>query len=56
VIEPLRPLFDDIISSELGTSQLGDGTDAYDGRMKAAPPTGEARYQALVDYADLHAP
>jgi len=54
VIEPLRPLFDDIISSELGTSQLGDGTDAYDGRMKAAPPTGEARYQALVDYADLH--
>lgn len=54
VVEPLRPLFDDIISSELGTSQLGDGTDAYDGRMKAAPPTGEARYQALVDYADLH--
>jgi|TARA_B100000959_G_scaffold268489_1_gene313243 phosphoserine phosphatase/nucleoside-diphosphate-sugar epimerase len=54
VVEPLRPLFDDIISSELGTSQLSDGTDAYDGRMKAAPPTGEARYQALVDYADLH--
>jgi len=54
VVEPLRPLFDDIISSELGTSQLADGTDAYDGRMKTAPPTGEARYQALVDYANLH--
>jgi phosphoserine phosphatase len=22
--------------------------------MRTAPPTGEARYQALVDYADLH--
>ena len=22
--------------------------------MQAAPPTGEARYQALVDYANLH--
>ncbi|MBC8194360.1 MAG: HAD-IB family phosphatase [Acidimicrobiia bacterium] len=54
VVEPLRPLFDDIISSELGVADLGDGTPAYDGRMRAAPPTGEARYQALVDYADLH--
>ncbi len=54
VVEPLRPLFDDIISSELGTSHLEDGTDTYDGRMQAAPPTGEARYQALVDYANLH--
>jgi len=54
VVEPLRPLFDDIISSELGVADLRDGTPAYDGRMRAAPPTGEARYQALVDYADLH--
>ena len=49
VIEPLRPLFDDIVCAELGT----DG-EAYDGRLTAVPPTGEARYQALVDYADLH--
>ena len=49
VVEPLRPLFDDIVSSVLGT----DGS-TYDGRMRTAPPTGEARYQALVDYADLH--
>ena len=54
VVDPLRPLFDDIISSELGVADLRDGTPAYDGRMRAAPPTGEARYQALVDYADLH--
>jgi HAD superfamily hydrolase (TIGR01490 family) len=49
VVEPFRPLFDDIVSAELG---VVDG--AYDGRMTAVPPTGEARYQALVDHADLH--
>ena len=49
VVEPLRPLFDDIIAAEMTTS---NGT--YDGQLAAVPPTGEARYQSLVDYADDH--
>ena len=46
VVAPLRPLFDDIIAAEMGA----DG-GAYDGRLTSAPPTGEARYQMLADYA-----
>ncbi len=49
VVEPLRPLFDDIVAAEMSTS---DGT--YDGQLTAVPPTGEARYSTLVDYADEH--
>lgn len=46
VVAPLRPLFDDIIAAEMGA-----GGGLYDGRLTAAPPTGEARYQMLADYA-----
>jgi len=49
VIEPLRPLFDEIISARMGCR---DG--AYDGRLTQVPPTGEARYQILVDFAQQH--
>ena len=49
VVEPLRPLFDDIVCASLGV----DG-DAYNGRLTTVPPTGEARFQALSDYADQH--
>ncbi len=49
IVEPLRPLFDDIVCAELGQS---NGT--YTGEMTAVPPTGEARYQALYDYAQKH--
>ena len=49
VVAPLRPLFDHIIAAEMGTS---DG--AYDGRLTAVPPTGEARYQVLADFASDH--
>ena len=49
VVEPLRPLFDHIVSAELGAQ---DG--AYDGKLTNVPPTGEARYQALADYAKEH--
>jgi phosphoserine phosphatase len=49
VVEPLRPLFDHIVSAELGAH---DG--AYDGKLTNVPPTGEARYQALADYATEH--
>ncbi len=49
VVAPLRPLFDHIVAAEMGSS---DG--AYDGRLLSVPPTGEARYQTLADFADLH--
>ncbi|MFQ5558528.1 MAG: HAD-IB family phosphatase, partial [Acidimicrobiales bacterium] len=49
VIEPLQPLFDQIIAAEMTTSH---GT--YDGQLRSVPPTGEARYQTLVDHADEH--
>ena len=49
-IEPLRPLFDDIVAPSL--AQRADGT--YRGELTDVPPTGEARAQALFDYADEH--
>ena len=49
VVEPLRPLFDHIVSAE-----LGQVNGAYDGKLTNVPPTGEARYQALADYAKTH--
>ena len=49
VVAPLRPLFDHIIAAEMGSD---DGV--YDGRLTSVPPTGEARYQTLVDFAEEH--
>jgi HAD superfamily hydrolase (TIGR01490 family) len=46
VVEPLRPLFDDIVCASLESK---DGR--YTGGMTAVPPTGEARAQAMADYA-----
>jgi HAD superfamily phosphoserine phosphatase-like hydrolase len=49
VIEPMRPLFDDIVAAEMTSS---NGT--WDGQLATVPPTAEARYQTLVDYAAEH--
>lgn len=49
VIEPMRPLFDDIICARL---EIDNGR--YMGRMKSVPPTGESRAQLLRDFADEH--
>jgi HAD superfamily hydrolase (TIGR01490 family) len=49
-IEPLRPLFDDIVCPSLATRP--DGT--YRGELTDVPPTGEARATALADYAAAH--
>ena len=49
VIEPLQPLFDHIVAAEMSTTN-----GEYDGQLSSVPPTGEARYQTLVDYADAH--
>jgi fatty acyl-CoA reductase len=47
VVEPMSPLFDDIICARL---EVAEGR--YMGRMEAVPPTGESRAQLLRDYAD----
>jgi len=49
VVEPLAPLFDDIISAS-----IGERNGRYTGGMVGVPPTAENRYQAIADYADLH--
>jgi fatty acyl-CoA reductase len=49
VIDPLRPLFDDIVCARLGQH---DGR--YDGRLEVLPPIGEARALLLADYAAAH--
>ena len=49
-IEPLRPLFDDIVCPSL--ARRADGT--YRGELTDVPPTGEARAQALMDFAAEH--
>jgi fatty acyl-CoA reductase len=47
VVEPLRPLFDDIICARLDHQ---DGV--YTGDLLESPPVGEARALALKDYAE----
>ena len=49
VIEPLRPLFDEVLCAELGTK---DGR--FTGELLDAPPTGEARALIMADYAERH--
>ncbi len=48
VVEPLRPLFDEIIAAEMAVKP--DGT--YAGELTDVPPTGETRAQLLTDYCD----
>ncbi|HEX8804759.1 MAG TPA: HAD-IB family hydrolase, partial [Acidimicrobiales bacterium] len=49
-IGPLRPLFDDIVCARLAARP--DGT--YRGELTDVPPTGEARAQAMADYAEAN--
>jgi HAD superfamily hydrolase (TIGR01490 family) len=50
VVEPLKPLFDDIVSASLAIDERG----RYLGQMLDVPPTGESRASALYDYAERH--
>jgi len=50
VVEPLKPLFDDIISASLAVGDDG----RYLGQMVDVPPTGDSRASALYAYADAH--
>ena len=47
VVEPFRPLFDEIVCAELGVE---DGM--FTGRLETLPPIGEARALVLADYAE----
>ncbi len=47
VVEPLRPLFDDIVCAEMGVER-----GEYTGELTDVPPTGETRAQAMSAYAD----
>ncbi len=49
VVDPLKPLFDDVICAEMSIKN-----DRYTGELLAVPPTGEVRAQALRDYAEEH--
>lgn len=48
VVEPLRPLFDEIVAARLGVRE--DGT--FTGELLSSPPTGEARALVLAEYAE----
>ena len=47
VVEPLRPLFDDIVCA-----RLGEADGKFTGRLDDLPPIGEARALVLADYAE----
>jgi len=49
VIEPFRPLFDEVVCA-----RLGERNGRFTGELIDAPPTGEARAQIMADYADKH--
>ena len=49
VIEPIRPLFDDIVCAEM--EAVGG---RLTGHLTTLPPIGEARALLLADYAALH--
>jgi HAD superfamily hydrolase (TIGR01490 family) len=48
VVEPLRPLFDEIIAATLSHKDTG----TFTGELTDVPPTGETRAQILADYCD----
>ena len=49
VVDPLKPLFDDVICAEMSVRN-----GRYTGELLSVPPTGEVRAQALRDYADAN--
>jgi hypothetical protein len=47
VVEPLRPLFDEVVCASLGE----DADGRFTGGLDRLPPTGEARALVLAEYA-----
>jgi HAD superfamily hydrolase (TIGR01490 family) len=50
IIEPIRPLFDDIVCAEMGVR-----SGRLTGQLTTLPPIGEARALLLTDYAEERA-
>jgi HAD superfamily hydrolase (TIGR01490 family) len=50
IIEPIRPLFDDIVCAE-----MGERNGRLTGQLTTLPPIGEARALLLADYAEENA-
>jgi len=46
VVDPLRPLFDEVVCASLGVRDDG----RFTGELDAGPPTGEARALLMMDY------
>jgi len=51
VIEPFRPLFDDVVCAHMS---VGVRNGELSGELKEAPPTGEARALIMAEYAAAH--
>jgi HAD superfamily hydrolase (TIGR01490 family) len=51
VVEPIRPLFDDVVAAHLETEVGPDGTLEYTGELLNVPPTGESRAEAMAKFA-----
>lgn len=49
LIEPFRPLFDDVVSAHMRTAE-----GELCGELEESPPTGEARALLMADYAAMH--
>jgi fatty acyl-CoA reductase len=49
VLEPFRPLFDDVVCAH-----MGEHNGELSGELDEAPPTGEARALIMKEYADAH--
>ncbi len=53
VVEPLRPLFDDVVCA-VAKTELRDGTEVLTGHLHGAPPTAEARASVLLELCAQH--
>ena len=49
VIEPIKPLFDDVVCAS-----LGERNGRLTGELVSPPPTGEARALVMAEYATAH--
>lgn len=53
VVEPLAPLFDDIVSAQTAR-EVRHGTEVLTGHLLHAPPTAEARARVLLELCARH--
>ncbi len=53
VVEPIRPLFDDVICA-VSTKEQRNGRTVLTGHLRSAPPTAEARATAIEEICAVH--